>query len=128
MTPEQKAAKEKYNKSPKGKAANRRYNKSAKHKASALRCEQRRRSENPERDRERNLKRKYGLSLADYAAMFEAQKGLCAVCKSPSSELLHVDHDHRTGEVRGLLCRTCNLGIGFLKDDKLIVESVLKYL
>jgi hypothetical protein len=50
-----------------------------------------------------------GVSDADYAAMLTAQGGHCAICPSePKSRRLHVDHDHRTGAVRGLLCHRCN--------------------
>ena len=57
------------------------------------------------------LVRYYGISVADYRAMFEKQDGKCAICKRHQSELskkLSVDHDHKTGKVRGLLCSHCN--------------------
>lgn len=50
-----------------------------------------------------------GVSDAEYARMLEAQDGHCALCENePKSRKLHVDHDHRTGKVRGLLCFRCN--------------------
>lgn len=60
----------------------------------------------------------YGFTLADYDAMLAAQGGGCAVCEAPpGARALHVDHDHRTGEVRGLLCNNCNQGLGRFNDD-----------
>lgn len=73
--------------------------------------------------------RKYGLSTADYDAMLTAQSGLCAICSNPPGKIrLHVDHDHETGEVRGLLCAACNRGIGSLRDDPALLLSALAYL
>ena len=59
-------------------------------------------------DRKSHLKRKYGLTLEEYDAMLEAQGGVCAICGEPRPEerTLHVDHDHETGAIRGLLCFT----------------------
>jgi hypothetical protein len=51
----------------------------------------------------------YGITCQDYWALFRLQKGLCALCKSPPGKRrFDVDHDHETGEIRGLLCRKCN--------------------
>ena len=62
-----------------------------------------------ERARDRYLREKYGISLADYATMLEHQGGLCAICdRPPKKQALHVDHDHVTKRVRGLLCFDCN--------------------
>ena len=60
--------------------------------------------------RKSNLKRLYGMTPADHEAMLEAQGGRCAVCGQDKD--LVVDHNHKTGKVRGLLCRTCNFVIG----------------
>lgn len=54
------------------------------------------------------IKKVYGLSKAEYAAVLEAQGGLCAICKGARPYRLAVDHNHKTGEVRGLLCKRCN--------------------
>ena len=66
------------------------------------------------------------------------QNGLCAICKtSPEITVdkngrhsggLRVDHDHDTGVIRGLLCRNCNSGLGYFKDNKQIMENAVKYL
>ena len=63
------------------------------------------------RDRQHNahLKRKYGITIEDYYAMLELQQGSCAICDGGTSKnYLATDHDHTTGEVRGLLCARCN--------------------
>lgn len=63
----------------------------------------------PERARDLRLQRLYGITAAQYDEMLEAQDGKCAVCrKPPGKQRLNVDHDHKTGLVRGLLCWTCN--------------------
>lgn len=62
--------------------------------------------------------RKYGLTQEQYDALFEKQYGVCAICKQPAGKpwfTLAIDHDHETGEVRGLLCVTCNTRLGFLE-------------
>jgi DNA-directed RNA polymerase subunit RPC12/RpoP len=72
---------------------------------------------------------KYDMTEDDYLEMFEKQNGKCAICgKEVVDERLFVDHNHDTGEVRGLLCRNCNAGIGFLKDDIDLLRSAIKYL
>lgn len=61
--------------------------------------------------RKRALRRADLVTEAQYAALLEGQSGVCAICGNPPKEggrALHVDHDHRTGEVRGLLCHYCN--------------------
>ena len=85
------------------------------------------------RDSEKNsqLMRTYGITLQDYNAMFEEQDGRCAICGVHQSELkraLAVDHDHGTGEVRGLLCQKCNAGIGNLRDDASLLKRAACYL
>ncbi len=79
------------------------------------------------RARNYSLKRKYEITIEDYNLMYNKQQGKCAICGNPE-ELLHIDHNHITGEVRGLLCLKCNRGIGFLNDDIKILEQALAYL
>lgn len=64
------------------------------------------------------LRRRYGISVEQYDAAVEAQNGVCAICYQPcrTTQRLCVDHDHQTGTVRGLLCRRCNAGLGYLED------------
>jgi hypothetical protein len=72
------------------------------------------------------LKWKYGLSIEQYRALILKQYGCCAVCDKQSE--LVVDHCHLTGVVRGLLCPTCNQGLGKLGDTVGSLKCVLKYL
>lgn len=74
------------------------------------------------------LKRKYGITMDEYNAMLESQNGRCAICHQEKSETLAVDHDHKTGKVRGLLCSHCNQVIGFAEDNVELMESAIKYL
>lgn len=67
-----------------------------------------------------SLQYKFGITIDDYNAMFEKQQGRCAVCHKHQSELkrtLDVDHNHITGQIRGLLCSSCNTAIGALEAD-----------
>jgi len=91
-------------------------------------------SKNPDRERERNLAQ-FGLTIEDYDAMHEAQDGLCAICKQPETSnrdgkvyRLAVDHDHKTGKVRGLLCFKCNSAMGSFEKREIPLENVLKFL
>lgn len=71
----------------------------------------------------------YGLSKEDYFNLLNGQNNLCAICgKKDEDKVLCVDHDHKTGEVRGLLCNGCNIGLGNLKDDIQILQSAIAYL
>lgn len=68
--------------------------------------------------RQYSLKKLYGLTPEDFNRMFAEQEGRCAICKIHQSELksiLYIDHCHETGKIRGLLCPTCNAGVGFLE-------------
>jgi hypothetical protein len=84
--------------------------------------------------REENLKRRYGLSLKDYDNIWAAQAGTCAICGATSGQpgkpgsLLFVDHDHETREVRGLLCRDCNVGLGYFRDNPTNLARAAIYL
>jgi len=78
-----------------------------------------------------SLARRYGLSISEYTAMFKAQNGRCAICAVDHRLLkrrLAVDHDHKTGRVRGLLCSSCNTGLGHFKHSLGVVETALNYL
>lgn len=68
----------------------------------------------------------YGLTLSELRKMEQVQRGQCAICGSGGN--LHIDHDHATGAVRGMLCRSCNVGIGHLRDDIALVRSAVRYL
>ena len=82
-------------------------------------------------NKEKNLKRKYGLTVLEFDKMRMIQQFKCAICSKHETELgeiLHVDHDHNTGKVRGLLCLNCNHGIGMLKDNLINMQNAVKYL
>lgn len=74
-----------------------------------------------------HLKGKYGLTVAQYESMMIEQDGKCALCGASGKDL-EVDHDHHTGEIRGMLCSKCNMGIGLLGDTEEGVASALRYL
>jgi hypothetical protein len=79
--------------------------------------------------REGHLQRTFGISQADYDAMLAAQGGGCAICgKRPGKTALHVDHDHETGLVRGLLCVGCNNALGQFRDDLELLARASTYL
>lgn len=84
-------------------------------------------------NREVTLWNKYGLTLKQYDDLVEDQRGLCAICHqqpiylSPDA-VLHVDHDHETGLVRGLLCTTCNTGLGMFRDNIRLLAQAIVYL
>jgi len=73
-------------------------------------------------------RRLYGLNEEEYNNMILSQNNLCAICNKPSDKTLHIDHDHATGMVRGLLCHTCNTGIGMLQEDLIILNRAIEYL
>lgn len=79
--------------------------------------------------------RKFGVTRLQYAEMFHRQNGVCAICfqaetatRKGNVKALAVDHDHKTGRVRGLLCSDCNTGIGKLKDNPEVLRNAADYL
>ena len=79
--------------------------------------------------RSQEMQRVYGITLADYDAMLEEQDGCCAICKTDTIKgRFAIDHCHKTGKVRGLLCFDCNTGIGKLKDDPSLLLTAYEYL
>lgn len=91
-------------------------------------------NQSPKRKRDaknRQLMKDFGISLEDYEHMLSLQGGRCDICgveENPDGRRFHVDHDHTTGKVRGLLCGPCNSGIGLLKEDLAILTAAIKYL
>ena len=85
--------------------------------------------EKQRRRRRRETLRRYGITETEYTVLFESQDGVCAICgKAQFYRPLAVDHDHKTGVIRGLLCDRCNWVIGLLKDDPTILERGATYL
>jgi len=69
-----------------------------------------------------------GWTQEKYKEAFEKQKGLCAICRKSSIKKLAGDHNHSTNETRGLLCHTCNVGLGMFYDDICLLASAIEYL
>jgi Recombination endonuclease VII len=83
--------------------------------------------------REFRLKNKYGINLEQYEAMLQHQGGVCAICGGQpkggtSTKYFSVDHCHKTGKVRQLLCNRCNTALGLLNEDKNIVQAMANYI
>ena len=92
------------------------------------------RKKTPEQNKRSNLKYNYGLTVEEFEALWQQQKGLCAICKKVLTKetgngfVGHaVDHNHKTNRVRGLLCNRCNILVGFL-EKKDLIEVAMKYL
>lgn len=85
------------------------------------------------RNKNNNLKRKYGITLVEYDKMYKEQDGKCGICSLIFTENTKkgwggknepcVDHDHKTGKVRGILCRGCNLSLSMIEDENFILKS-----
>ncbi len=79
-----------------------------------------------------HLKRLYGITLTQYNEILLGQGGACAICGGKEtkgrSEHFHVDHDHATGKIRGLLCSGCNQGLGQFCDDTNRLRLAIRYL
>lgn len=74
-----------------------------------------------------NLKLLYGLTVEQWQELYDNQKGCCAICGRHQSELpkrLFTDHDHQTGQVRGLLCPGCNLALGIFKNKNVLIKAI----
>jgi hypothetical protein len=76
--------------------------------------------------RDYHLRRRYGIDSSDVDAMVQAQGGLCLLCRERAPE--HVDHDHLTGTVRGVLCSCCNQGLGNFRDSAATLRAAIDYL
>ena len=87
------------------------------------------------------LKYKFGITMEEYQLLLESQGGTCALCNGlnnirrkgthngePITMALSVDHNHKTGKVRGLLCNGCNTSLGKFKDNPILLEKAIKYL
>ena len=72
----------------------------------------------------------YGISVELYERLILEQNNLCKICKKPNSNGrdLSIDHCHITGKVRGLLCNNCNVALGLLKENILVLEEAIRYL
>lgn len=85
----------------------------------------------PEYRRNKNLQKKFGITSAEFEAMNAAQAYGCALCGGPpggSANRFHVDHDHKTGKIRALLCHKCNVGLGSFDDSPDKLRLAIAYL
>lgn len=113
LSPQRRALQKKRNSSPEAKAKLALYRKTEKGKS---------------RKWESAIRLRYGITAKIYETMLAEQGGVCAVCKSPSSgrksPKFHIDHDHDSGALRGLLCNTCNNGMGLTDSPDLLLAKV----
>lgn len=89
------------------------------------------RHNNPKYERQGNLKKNYGITLSEYDALLKKQNYCCAICGRNKKEFvreLDVDHCHKTGKIRGLLCIRCNTMIGLAKEDADVLCKAITYL
>lgn len=83
----------------------------------------------PDYYKDADLKAKFGLSLEQYRELEERQDHKCALChKERGPKRFAVDHDHKTGKNRGLLCDRCNLGLGWFEDSIELLEAAIRYI
>lgn len=77
-----------------------------------------------------HLKKKLGIGLLEYKFLNKAQNNKCIICRNSPvlNKRLYVDHDHKTGKIRGLLCQTCNTGLGYFKDNIDYLSGAIEYL
>jgi len=77
-----------------------------------------------------HLIKKYGITEEDYQRMFDEQNGGCAICGGTKGKngRLHIDHNHATGKVRGLLCSPCNVAIGMLRENPALFQKAQDYI
>ena len=89
-------------------------------------------ADDPRPTRDRHLKRMYGITIDDYDRMLVEQNGVCATCGTDKPggrwEMFACDHDHKTGKVRGLLCKSCNIALGEVGDNAQTLQSMIEYL
>jgi hypothetical protein len=95
------------------------------------------RKRNPDKFRNIDLKKKFGITLEQYETMLNEQNGVCAICKRSDNVMdwrtgkqrhLAVDHCHRSGHIRKLLCQNCNQGLGNFRDDAVLLRAAADYL
>ena len=87
-----------------------------------------RRNLSAEDRRRHRIKHRHGISPQEYKEMFDRQGGVCLICGNLVSGKLAIDHCHSTGKIRGLLCNSCNGGLGLFKDNRKSLSAAIKYL
>lgn len=89
------------------------------------------RKANPDKAKNADLKKMYGITIEDFHALRESQKCSCKICgthENMESQSLVVDHCHTTGKVRGLLCSNCNRALGLFKESTTVINNAINYL
>jgi hypothetical protein len=101
-----------------------------KREAGRVRSRLRSKTRTKEQRRTQKLRRLYGITLEDQNRILEGQGGVCAICGTDNWTAAgpSIDHDHATGEIRGVLCNRCNAGIGFLNEDITRFRNAIVYL
>lgn len=84
-------------------------------------------TKHPDYSKSWHLWNRYKITPADRERMIADQNGVCAICKKVPYKW-HIDHDHTTNEIRGLLCPTCNKGLGMFKDNIAVMQAAVEYL
>lgn len=124
----------KYKHSEKGKAADKRYQEKHRERIKASQRKFYRTEYGGRAKRTRSLKVNYGITLGQYDEMFDEQNGVCFICKRPetstskygNTKRLSVDHNHKTGKIRALLCVVCNQNLGIYENRKKEFEEYLR--
>ena len=95
-------------------------------------ADKKRRLDNPGVKRDKALQAQYGITHQDYKVMLAGQNGRCALCKTDwpggPGKHFHIDHCHRSGKIRALLCSKCNVGLGHFNDDPTLLQNAIAYL
>jgi hypothetical protein len=99
-------------------------------RAESRRYQQNRAKADPNYWRAKAIKGRYGITIEEYAQLLNAQGNRCAICRQPADKMERkcIDHCHRTGKVRGILCQSCNVALAHLRDDPLIALLASEYL
>jgi len=84
----------------------------------------------PEQERESRLLREYGITSAEFTELLRSQKSKCQICSVPlvGGHQTHIDHDHKSKKIRGILCTNCNRGLGHFQDSILNLRNAIEYL
>lgn len=104
-------------------------NEKTKHRPTCKKCLAKKRCLKKEKDR--HLRKKYGINLTEYNQMLDDQHHGCKICgkdKQQNGKDLAVDHCHSTGKVRGLLCSNCNAALGYFEEDQNRMRLAMQYL
>jgi hypothetical protein len=97
-------------------------------RAAQRKCRMKWRDKYNEKRRINRRKAAYGIEHGDFIAMLEVQQHRCAICPTPIDSRAHLDHDHLTGKVRGILCGRCNVGLGMFGDSPDVLTNAIEYL